>query len=44
MTTTDTKLTRAELQARVDAEMRERAYNEAHYLNDVSVYFPGSPV
>jgi len=30
-----------ELQARVDAEMRERAYNEAHYLNDASAYFPG---
>ena len=35
---------RDELQARVDAEMRERAYSEAHYLSSASVYFPGSPV
>jgi hypothetical protein len=32
---------RDELQARIDAEMRERAYNEAHYLSNASAYFPG---
>ena len=32
---------RDELQARVDAELRERAYDEAHYLNNASAYFPG---
>jgi hypothetical protein len=32
---------RDELQARIDAEMRERAYSEAHYLSNASAYFPG---
>ena len=35
---------RDELQARVDAELRERAYNEAHYLSNASAYFPARPV
>jgi hypothetical protein len=32
---------RDELQARIDAELRERAYSEAHYLSNASAYFPG---
>ena len=29
-------MTNDELQALVDAELRTRAYNEAHYLNDAA--------